>query len=441
MAGEKEHKNDEMMALMFAIVVVAGVVGMWYAFRYPILLVIFGLDWIQLSLLSLWPPDAETVKHLNFIQAVLTFKIDPNSVTWAEVTAISQHLGYYNYMIMAGLCGFFGLMAQQNMKGDGLRRVFSLTGEKKIDIYSLGGWEFQKGDKGFFKFLTYGYKSKKWYHILIRTITGLFLIQSAIKQKKEWRQVNNSFLRYQSQYWKTILPAVEFNPNTDDERTAQAMTPVEWLRKHGLKYNKETPLDTEKVMDLFGAQLGSQWAGIENAEVHIQAIAVLCFLNTTRQVDKQNDAVGRLNEIWTQDIHNYKKAEEDTREFVKSYMKNPKLVASFNKLTRGCYFTNTAMMKMITIARKEGGVFPSSSMRWLKEYDRPLWYGINNLGRSKYHIEGAGIISHFNAERILNDKISEPYVENALDGVLTYLDALAIEDIDTYGIKEVYYEF
>ena len=60
-------------------------------------------------------------------------------------------------------------------------------------------------------------------------------------------------------------------------------------------------------------------------------------------------------------------------------------------------------------------------MFWLKEFDRALWYALQNDGRKMMFVEGAGISAHYMAEREALRAIAEPQVAGAVEGLEDYL--------------------
>lgn len=442
---ENKQKMDEVFFIIMAFSMVVFIGLIWYAYRFPILVMIFGIDWIQLKImsyaqhLSFIKFDETIIKHLNFIEHVLTFKIKAKTVSWAEVQTVSSHLGYYNRWLFCLLGLILSFKVLIKMKGEGLKNNYTLTGEKEISIYSMFGKDISSDGKGLLSFLTYGYDPKKrtLFSKIIRIISFLFVIQSFIKVRKEWKIVRPSFLKYQAKQWPVITPSIEFNPNSSDFKDSQALTPPEWLKHYKINLSKKDGLDLDSVEDRFGKQLGTVWNGFQNAEPYVQIICVICALNARNERKKIDGLNEKLAVIWTQ--NNIEKANELTKELIKPYLNDSRMMSGIEKFTRVHNYTNTALLRLLVIGREKGGVLPSASMLWLKRIDRDLWYGINNMGRSKYHIEGAGIICHYNAEKILDDKIIEPRIDEAIDGLKTYLEEYSVDDLDEHFMEETYF--
>jgi intracellular multiplication protein IcmP len=75
-------------------------------------------------------------------------------------------------------------------------------------------------------------------------------------------------------------------------------------------------------------------------------------------------------------------------------------------------------MGLIEWARDESRILPSSEFLWLKGYSRNLWYALNNLGRENCHVEAAGAMAHYKAEKAEGVAITFPLLQSALDLVM-----------------------
>lgn len=83
----------------------------------------------------------------------------------------------------------------------------------------------------------------------------------------------------------------------------------------------------------------------------------------------------------------------------------------------------TRLMARLADAHRTFGNLPTSEFLWLKSIDRPLWYALNNLGRLKFHVEGAAAISHYQSEMSLGRPLDEPHVDEAAEGIMEFWDA------------------
>ncbi|MDK2123862.1 secretion/conjugation apparatus DotM-related subunit [Parachitinimonas caeni] len=75
-------------------------------------------------------------------------------------------------------------------------------------------------------------------------------------------------------------------------------------------------------------------------------------------------------------------------------------------------FNRSILWAMLLEARRVG-ILPACEFRWLRFCDRPLWYLVNNVGRTVTFPEAAGPMSHFLHERMTGPSAS-PRLDNAL---------------------------
>jgi hypothetical protein len=83
------------------------------------------------------------------------------------------------------------------------------------------------------------------------------------------------------------------------------------------------------------------------------------------------------------------------------------------------YFTETLMITLLLWARKRAGILASSKFVWLRPTNRGLWYVLNNVGRSVFHVEAAGVFAHWKVEVTAKEPIMTPKVEEAVIGLHT----------------------
>jgi len=95
-------------------------------------------------------------------------------------------------------------------------------------------------------------------------------------------------------------------------------------------------------------------------------------------------------------------------------------VAYAHSLPKRHAFLETAMISLLVWCRQEGGVLASADFLWLKPVNRTLWYALNNAGRggNAYHIEAAGLMSHWHMECSRGKAIYVPAVEPAVTAIV-----------------------
>ena len=79
-------------------------------------------------------------------------------------------------------------------------------------------------------------------------------------------------------------------------------------------------------------------------------------------------------------------------------------------------YTTTVIYEMLIQARRLGVLQPAE-MRWLRFFDRPMWYFINSIGRRSPFPEAAGIHSHFLAEKTAGESYVQPMVTPAVNAL------------------------
>ena len=79
-------------------------------------------------------------------------------------------------------------------------------------------------------------------------------------------------------------------------------------------------------------------------------------------------------------------------------------------------YTTTVIYEMLIQARRLGVLQPAE-MRWLRFFDRPMWYFINSVGRRSPFPEAAGIHSHFLAEKTAGESYVQPMVTPAVNAL------------------------
>lgn len=93
-------------------------------------------------------------------------------------------------------------------------------------------------------------------------------------------------------------------------------------------------------------------------------------------------------------------------------------------------------------AVRKTGIMPALQFRWLRFYDKPFWYFVQNLGMPSAFPENAGSFEHYTAERIAKTKLSRPYIETAINGLRLEAEKYLVDEEKTrikekYGVKAV----
>ena len=105
------------------------------------------------------------------------------------------------------------------------------------------------------------------------------------------------------------------------------------------------------------------------------------------------------------------------REVIRQYIRHKPVQAIIEKHA----FNRTVLFGLFMQARRLG-VLPPAEMRWLRFYDRGLWYVLETIGRQAGFAEAAGVLSHFLYEAKAGRSIVEPQVDKAVSGLETAIN-------------------
>lgn len=375
MAGPKGSQNEnasqEMALLAAAVVGTIAAVVIWYFYRAPLVYFILGLNWIEVQFVSLVHGGLGEIgtSVQNFIDAVYGSRREASLVKLSELFFVMDTVGREVRLFVVAIILGLAVWCLFRMRGEGWKMPFDLS----------------------------------------------------------------SLAAFQAQHWKVALAGSRFDPAKEDESQDPALRPMEWLKKHSLPLakgrNGDGELDEAATSAAFARQLGDTYVGLKKMPIYAQALAIT--FNLSRLRDKRVlEMKEKLTEIWT--LEQRAEAEKKTAELLAPYLDNQKLIASAEKILGGHAFINTALMGLFESAKKEGGVLACGEIRWLKPIDRILWYTLQNVGRHAYFIEGAGPRAHYFAERVSGGQKIEPYVGEAVHGLMDYLSKQGITDMQEY---------
>ena len=96
-------------------------------------------------------------------------------------------------------------------------------------------------------------------------------------------------------------------------------------------------------------------------------------------------------------------------------------------------FNRTVIFALFMQARRLGVLQPAE-MRWLRFFDRELWYVMETIGRQAGFAEGAAVLSHYLYESKSGAALAEPQVDKAIAGLDLALISLKFtaEDKEKY---------
>ena len=194
-------------------------------------------------------------------------------------------------------------------------------------------------------------------------------------------------------------------------------------------------LDREAAAAVFRVQLGQHWsssAQLSPAETLLVAIAAPRVAATDTALDDaafrraMDDSEAMVAFCWEQ----FKPARgaghawltpaidlERPRAVIKQYIGAKPVQAILARHA----FNRTVIMALLTQARRLG-VLPPAEMRWLRFYDRPLWYALQTTGRQAGFAEAAGVLSHYLYEARAGHGIAEAQLDKAVSGLEAALE-------------------
>lgn len=236
----------------------------------------------------------------------------------------------------------------------------------------------------------------------------------------------------QAKSFKVIRPFLKFNPNTLPVRApgsdvpadlplfTEALGPEEWIAYNEIPM-PDGELNRAAAEDALALQLGERWKGAMALKPHQQILLAIFCLKTARQRDQAEDMVSRLACCWDHKSGLKLSRERGLLSAARKVLRNKKLSElTLNNCNRHAYVT-TAMMRALDTARQEGGVMAPAQFVWLRAHDRALWYPLNNLGRTAFHLEALGACSHYRAEKQVNRPIPTPRMSDAYEGLLEHM--------------------
>jgi intracellular multiplication protein IcmP len=202
-------------------------------------------------------------------------------------------------------------------------------------------------------------------------------------------------------------------------------------------------LDREKATEIFRVQLGKHWtssANLSPGETLLVAIAMPRVAATNPSLDDKqfkaamDESEAMIRYCWDQfvppekagkksgadDVVNalpfaWLKPEIDlalARDVIKKYIGHEAVRAILNKHA----FNRTVIFALYTQARRLGVLQPAD-MRWMRFFDRPLWYALNTIGRQAGFAEAAGVLSHYLYECKSGTSLVEPQLDKAVSGL------------------------
>lgn len=188
-------------------------------------------------------------------------------------------------------------------------------------------------------------------------------------------------------------------------------------------------LDRKRAAEVFRSQLGRLWThdrALSEGEALLMAIAMPRAAATDTSLDDAafNAALADSDRMvvwcWDQFAPSESRSTIEERlrpaidltlahEVIGRYIDRPVI----REVLRQHAFTRTILVALFMQARRLG-VLPPAEVRWMRFFDRDLWYLVENMGRQGGYAEGAAALSHYLYESRARSGIPEAQVDKAV---------------------------
>jgi len=388
MAKGQQNEGGGNIEMVWLIALVLALLGGWALWTYAkawIVYPAFAVDWAIIWLVEHTKGIGENGQKIkDYIEAFFDGRRDagnPNHINWQTFAYVRDIVGTQVTYVITGIIVALAAIIRLRMKGDGYKTSYTLAGGKR----------------------------------------------------------GPSFAKFQSEVWRVATYSANFDPDGRDAEIGPPLTPPEWLRKNSVRF-EDNELDHEACRAAFTEQLGKPWHGFDRASLHGKVVLLVCALHYLKleQVykgfneDKEKSVSLHEREELSIAWAGGKDGTEAMKSFVSRHEKNARVRKVIETIGSKHAYENTVIYAMLDRARAKGGVLKEHDMLYIKNIDRNMWYGMNNCGRKRFHTEGAGIMSHYFAERIVNRALIEPYLDPAIDGVENYLFEEGIDSLEQF---------
>ncbi|GBQ86230.1 hypothetical protein AA14337_3268 [Acetobacter malorum DSM 14337] len=434
--------GSEELVLLVVVLIWLAITFLWPWIRPVVEYIIFiNADWQYHLLDKLYLlHDAPGMQAMRYVDLMVGKPFQIGIVPWKSALWVAEDISNFRHMFFgyAAVLGLLFWLTTRNKPKKSYKTVYSLTGKELSAVPYIFG--LRVTFKPFRYFLTGDCRSD-----FIRKLLNIFLKYSGItflvKTKKEWLRVGPSFFEYQAKAWNGTRYSAEFVPELAGPIENPSKSPQEWMRDNGIEITAGE-VNVDQAEKVFISQLGEPWSGIENAPYYMQAVAILSWLNYTDKSGKKANEFRGILDIIHCTSKNPQEAEVSARKHLQKYLGDKEIVAGLNRRGNSHAYLNPAMMTiygaggpMIKWEGGASGVNSSGGFRWVKKIDRTFWYCMNNVGREAHHIECAGAVSHFHAERVAGKRLVEPYVASAIEGL-----EITVREDGVMSIKDYFHE-
>ncbi|MFA6230954.1 MAG: type IV secretion protein [Rhodanobacter sp.] len=223
-------------------------------------------------------------------------------------------------------------------------------------------------------------------------------------------------------------------------------------------------LDREKTALLMRRQLGRLWTrstDLSIPEAIVLAIALPRVAATDATMDEaqyraaMGDCDAMIKWAWSQfvpPVGGAKKSKKDQesadpyawlrpdidpaepRRIIQKWIGHPANAAIIQKHA----YVQTVLFRLM-LETQRLGVLPPAEMRWMRFYNRPLWYVLENYGRSTGFAEGVAVMGHYLYEIKQGEAIVDPQLDKVVNGIESAMTAFRYDrkDVERYEARQM----
>jgi intracellular multiplication protein IcmP len=321
------------------------------AHRY-IVMAVFSLNLLQAHLINFFVHSPQLAEDIYLMQT-----LNPDSVDWAQLHEIMQHVGeYIRYPIL-----------------------------------------------------------------MVLALLAIILYRSDVTLRYRRAHNMKTLRMQEQMNWPAIMPIVKHDlANVDINKGpwAMALTPMEFAKKHNLLKKNDVLMDNPvpgqestagirrgDAKRVFTLQLGPIWDGFDRCPPHAQALAAVFMARMNRDKAAAFKILRALDKSTSDGTPDYSVG----LSILKKYQNDEKVQTVVSKHA----YLLTAMASLLKASRDDG-VMPSADFLWLKTIDRRLWYMLNCIGRQTPFVEVSGPFAHWLAERASGRPLLAPMIDESI---------------------------
>lgn len=216
-------------------------------------------------------------------------------------------------------------------------------------------------------------------------------------------------------------------------------------------------LDRVKATAIFRAQLGKHWTKsteLSVGETLLVAISIPRVVASDSSLEDHafEEAMRESEELtkWCWEQFKAPAVNEETddaqkryawlqpeidltkpRELILKYIAHPHVQTILEKHA----YIRTVIIALFIQARRLGVLQPAE-MRWMRFFDRELWYILETIGRQATFAEAAGVLSHYLYEIKTDVALAEPQLDKAVNGLEAAINNFKFSNEDRVRYQE-----